>query len=325
MKNLFPILTFLFCIVGCKQEISIPVDYNITLDNSNTYTAGDPVRFNLGNAIVDNVIFYSGETGYQYRFKDRFNVPMEQVKTAKIKIDYQARYGVANALDVYVSKTFNGISGEDAIADRALATALSNEAKGNNDRSITGWTKLDYKEGASTVWTSQEYDLSAYLDGFCIAFHWNTPTNQQTQRTYWINAEINVELEGAEPSVISLADLDLKTVMVNQEIDDPYMKNAGNGSIRFDNSAATIVCQGIAADAIPYAIDGWIFSTPRQLNKVANDKGCVIKTLQNYMDSYEYVYKNPGYYTATFVGINANYLYTDKSVREISFLITEKP
>ncbi len=51
---------------SCEHQVYFPVDYNITLDKENTYLAGEPVRFNFKGE-VDNVLFYSGETGHQYK------------------------------------------------------------------------------------------------------------------------------------------------------------------------------------------------------------------------------------------------------------------
>lgn len=52
-----------FC--ACQHDIVRNTDFTVTLDSSNTYVAGDPVRFNIEGE-VDNIVFYSGETGLQY-------------------------------------------------------------------------------------------------------------------------------------------------------------------------------------------------------------------------------------------------------------------
>ena len=58
---------------GCQQDDAIDPAYHITMDANNTYVAGEPVKFNIhGN--VDNILFYSGETGSQYVYKDRYEV-----------------------------------------------------------------------------------------------------------------------------------------------------------------------------------------------------------------------------------------------------------
>ena len=132
-------------------------------------------------------------------------------------------------------------------------------------------------------------------------------------------------MQGTEPSEMTLTDLGFKSLMMNEEV-DAYKKNAGNGSIRFDNAvnAGEICYQGCSGNVLTYAIDGWVFTTPRPLNKVANDKGIVIKNLQNYMHEYVYTWDKPGTYKVTFVGRNENYASSSEQVSEYTITILEK-
>ena len=316
MKKIVMIGAVAALAAACTQNVVYEIDYTVSLDKENTYMAGEPVRFNF-DGLVDNIVFYSGEIGHQYKFKDRYEVPMESVKEADMNIEYQARYGEAGALEVWVSNSFEGLNGSDGAADRAAIKAMV-------DGGMEGWTKLDYQEGASTKWTSQNYDLKDYMSGFSIAFHWNPPTNTKTQRTYWINGEITLNLEGMNPSVIDFTSLDLVSVMMNEEIEDPYYKNNGNGTINLNKREADIVMQGVGANALPYAIDGWLISKPIPLNKVSNDQGTVIKNLQNYLHTFEYTWTEPGTYTVTFVGTNSNYAGRSEKVHEFTIIVLPK-
>ena len=316
MKKIVMIGAVAALAAACTQNVVYEIDYTVSLDKENTYMAGEPVRFNF-DGLVDNIVFYSGEIGHQYKFKDRYEVPMESVKAADMNIEYQARYGEAGALEVWVSNSFEGLNGSDGAADRAAIKAMV-------DGGMEGWTKLDYQEGASTKWTSQNYDLKDYMNGFSIAFHWNPPTNTKTQRTYWINGEITLDLEGMNPSVIDFTSLDLVSVMMNGEIEDPYYKNNGNGTINLNKREADIVMQGVGANALPYAIDGWLISKPIPLNKVSNDQGTVIKNLQNYLHTFEYTWTEPGTYTVTFVGTNSNYAGRSEKVHEFTIIVLPK-
>lgn len=305
-------------LLSCEQQIVEDVKCNISLDPSNTYYAGEPVRFVMdGNA--DNVVFYSGETGAQYQYKDRYAVSIDQINSATLAMEYQARYGYAGGLDIYVSNTFEGLKGDDGAADRATVKAMY-------EGGMQGWTKLDYEEGASTKWTSQSYDINTMLDNFCLAIHWHPIRDgKSAQRTYYVNGDITLDMAGSAPSLMSIATLNPVVVMMNEEL-DPYHKNKGNGSVRFDNPKTADICfQGAGAKVLDYALDGWMFTTPSALNKVDNDKGVVVKNLQNYMDSYEYVYDEPGNYSATFVCRNSNYKGESEVVRTVTFSIIEKP
>lgn len=319
MKKILYIIAGVLLLVSCQHDVIYEVDYNVTLDPSNTYYAGEPVKFNF-TGDVDNLLFYSGETGHQYKNRNRFEVPMEEVNAAKLTIQYQARYGYEDGLKVYVSNSFDGLTFDDAAADKAKVKAMV-------ESGMAGWTELDYQEGKSTVWTSQEYDLSPYLSNVCLAFHW-TPVRdgKSAQRTYWVNADITLDMEGTAPSTMSVSDLGPNVIMMNDQIENPYVKNNGNGTIILNKPAtADIVFQGVGATVLDYGLDGWVFTTPSPLNKVANDKGIVVKNLQNYLHEYEYTWTEPGTYTVTFVGRNENYAAASEEVIEYTVTILEKP
>lgn len=316
MKKSIIITASLIALCACQHDIVRVTDFNVTLDKGNTYKAGEPVRFNFEGE-VDNIIFYSGETGSQYKYKDRFTVPATDVLAANLDMEFQARHGVAGALEIWVSKTFEGLNGEDGTADRATIKAMV-------EGGMQGWTKLDYQEGASTKWTEQAFDLSEYVENFCIAFHWCPPQFDQTQRHYWLKGKLSLDLAGTDPTVMDISELGFTTVMMNEEIEDPYKKNAGNGSIRFDDpKSATIIFQGVGGNELSYCLDGWAISKPAPLNRVANDKATAIKTMQNYMTTYEYTWEKPGTYNVTFVGTNSNYLDETSQTHEMTVTIVE--
>lgn len=316
MKKIFLPVILAFIAISCSQEVVYEIDYTVSLDPENTYKAGEPVKFNF-KGDVDNIVFYSGETGHQYQYRNRYEVDAQAVKSAALKLDYQARYGDAGALEVWVSNSFEGLSGTDATADKALIKSIV-------DGGMQGWERLQYDEGASTIWTSQDYPVDNYMSSFSIAFHWCPKDYTKTQRTYWINGELNLSLEGLDPQSVAFSSLDFVSVMMNDEIEDPYIKNNGNGSIVLNKpTTADIIFQGIGANKLPYAIDGWVISKPTALNKVDNDKGQVIKNLQNYLHSFEYTWNEPGTYTVTFAGSNSNYAGSSHKETEITVTIFE--
>ena len=305
-------------LAACSHDdISEPVSFDIKLDHSNTYSAGEPVKF-LVEGNVDNLLFYSGETGSQYKYKDRYNVSAESVKSAKLQLDIKSQYGNPDGLDIYVSNAFDGLSGVDGAADREKIKKLVKD-------NMPGWKKMDFDE-QTNKWTSNFIDVSDCLDNFCMAIHWHPKRDgKSAQRTYLVNGGINLEIEGAADTKLKISDLGLISVMMNEEINDPYKKNAGQGSIIFNAPAtAEIQFKGVAATYLPYALDAWVFCVPSQLNKVPNDKGIVVKNMQNYMKSFQYNYMQPGNYTATIVGTNRNYKGVSSSVKQLSVHIVDK-
>ena len=64
-------------------------------------------------------------------------------------------------------------------------------------------------------------------------------------------------------------------------------------------------------------------STPFKAIPVDPDKGTPIKNVQNYLDTFEHTWKEPGTYTVVFVGTCANYLGSSKQVKTLTVNILE--
>ena len=309
---------------SCSQEIVYPVTYNVLLDGSNTYLAGDPVRFNF-TGDVDNLLFYSGETNHQYVYRDRYSVGVEDIVSANLHIDYQARYGYTDGLSVYVTDSFEGLSG-DFDTDKLMIQNMV-------DGGMAGWTRLEYNEGASTVWTSQDYDISQFASNFVLAFHWNPKLGASAQRHYWLNGNISIDIKGAPSSTMEFTAMDWEAIMLNDEYTQGHYTLSGNPGFNMTKPATAAImingCNGApsmggGAGGVEYAHDGWIFTKAKALTKVSNDSGVVVKNLQNYLESYEYVFDEPGTYRVTFVGINRNVGGQDKVLKEMTINIFPK-
>ena len=319
----------ILAVASCQHDVVYKADYNITLDKDNTYYAGDPVKFNITGE-VDNLVFYSGENGSQYIYKDRYFIEPSEVKNAVMNLDVKGRYGSDfGSLEIWVSGSFEGLSGKDGAADKAKIAALV-------DAGMPSWTKLDYVDDKANDnnYVRLEVPLNDYLDNMSMAFHWCPPTNTRVQRTYHIKGTLEVEVEGMDPLSQRLRELGLVHVMMNDEL-DPYHNsenNAMNGSLYFPQVVSgkpdpeqDIFMQGENPNVLSYALDGWAFTTPQPLSKVANDKGTVIKNLQNYLHTYEYTWTKPGTYKVTFVGRNENYAASSEEIIEYTIIILEKP
>lgn len=320
---------------ACTQnDILYDADYNVTLDAGNTYVAGEPVTFNFsGN--VDNLLFYSGEPGSQYQYRDRYSVPVESLTSAQLELTVTCQYGnVPGGLDIYYSNTFTGLDGSDADADRAAISSMSENMEDAGWKKITVWGGDNPDEPSNSTATTANVTLDIYdsRENFAIAFHWHPSEgaeNNQAQRTYRISGTLNVGTADGLSISSDLSDFVYTTFMTNDTFaENPYFVNTNpvsgnnNGAIRFDDSAYDIVFQGAAADIFDFNLDGWCFSIPQALNSVPNDKGIVIKNMQNYLSSYyTYTYTEPGTYNAVFVGRNSNYIGTSEKIREVTVTI----
>lgn len=308
--------------VSCEEDILRDTDgAYVTLSETNTYRVGEEVRFRLhGNP--DYVYFFSGEVGSQYEYRDRTTISMEDLETCKLVVEYTAVYGLAGALDVYASKTFTGLKGNDSQAD--LATMKSIQATMDpSTKEIPGWDKLPYNEVANTP-TTQEYDITEYADSFCLAFHWNTPAFDQTQRTYRMNLSVKTKFKGYDEVTTPASSLAFTSVSMNSDyISDPYWHDHGNGSVRFLATGYDIIMQGVGANVLPYCLDSWVVSTPRPLNNIAPDTGFSVKAFSDDTAEYGYTYEKPGTYEATFMITNGNYQGSHRKIQHMTINVVE--
>ena len=325
IKRLFPYiaLAVLLPVTGCEQKgMYSDVDFNVTLDASNTYYAGDPVVFNFsGNP--DNLVFYSGEMGADYQYHDRYQVAEEDVESIALDLSVQHRFGNPDpALDIYYTNDFAGLAGNDAQADKALLQEMF-------DGGMQGWTKVIYNDAGAKqdFWEPVTADLTDCISNLCIAFHWHPDADEDGEKvdTYFVNGELTVNVKGMEPARYDIETLmGTTTVMMSDQIEDPYHRENKNGWIRFGLSNAAISFAGGNYKEIGHSCEAWLVSTPRAFNSAEPDTGVAIKNVQNYLPNYSYVYEEPGTYIATFVGTNSNYMGSSEEVRQIQVTILDR-
>lgn len=338
MKKILYTISAVLLTAACTQPIVDKIDYSITLSPENSYTVGEPVVFNIdGN--VENLVFYSGETGRQYQYAHRYEVSQEDISSAFFTLRNNPRDKTQEGLEIYVSKTFEGLKGDDGEADRATLKAMYADG-------MKEWKKFEFVKGDFSTWREQKFDISDMLDGkLTFALHWypkladgTTPNDgSSTQSSYWLDGDISVDIKGIGVSTSTLANMakDLKNskvvattastffkvVNMNEER-EPYMINqSGNGFVNFTKSAGPITLQGVGANILDYGIDSWIVSSPMIFNKVDNDKGEAIKAMDVRMDTYSYTWNEPGTYKVTFVGCNANFAGSSRAVKEFDITI----
>ena len=317
MRKLYILTAALALAVGCAHDVVEEVDFHVTLDPANTYVPGEKVVFNFtGNA--DNIVFYSGEQGSEYQYHNRYSIPAENIESAQLSLDILSQYGKAGALEVWVTDKFDGLWGDNGAEDRKILESLA-----SSDMSAD-WTKLAYTDPGSGGTVSLTQDIASLKDNFCIAFHWNPIYDgKNSQRTYKVNGEIALGVKDMGESKMTLSNLDFTAVMMNPER-DAYITGTKNGTIILDDSVYSLFFKGCGASEFNYALDGWAVSKPRALNKIENDKGLVIKNTQNYMNSYEYVWNEPGTYEVAFVVTNSNYAGAYEYVKKMTVTIIDK-
>lgn len=317
---------------ACEHDnIYKPIDFNVLLSESNTYQVGEPVTFNFeGNA--DYIVFYSGEVGHEYQYRNRTFVDAENILGCEFTIQLNGRSGT-RCMTAYVTNTFEGLNGEDEAADKALIESLIDE---NGD--LRGWEKIELNDPEkNTVWETTQLDVSKYADNFCVALHWNPQSIETTQRNYWVNANVEVEFEGYDPQVIYSPRLNFIPFSMNDEKEgERYIltkENGVNGTMRYTGNTGLNTTEFVLTGSkayspddektLPYAIDAWVISTPTALNLIDPDKGVSIKTITEPLNPYTYTFDKPGTYTVTFVATSGNYEGQSSDIKEFTVTIVE--
>ena len=328
MKKIIFLITGVLLMASCQHDVIYEVDYNVTLDPQNTYFAGEPVKFNIDGE-VDNLLFYSGETGHQYIYKDRYTVAAGDIESVKLEMTYEPQYGLKGGLRVYYTDTFDGLSGNDQAADRQKLSDMSAD--------MFGWVEMPWTEGNSKVEVKHTYDIPLDMyNNLSLAFYWEPVfKDNNAQRTYLVSGNFRLSMKGlSDPIPVSLKNLNFTAVMLNQEYENAYQTDNGKGSILL-NGTMKFTTSGAVADVVFRGFDknhtfgskGWLIGSLPKMDyvNVDPDKGDVIKNLQNYLHSYEYTWEKPGTYKVTFVGRNENYASASQMVKEYTITILPKP
>lgn len=318
MKKIYLMIFAVLLFAGCQQKLVDDLNYRVSLADGNTFVAGQPVTFQI-DGDVDNLLFFSGEDGHQYKYRNRTSIDdMSLVNKASLSLELQGRYGYRawekgdktatvndEQLFIYVlktGKTFAGLTGNDKEADMALLESL--EAEGGLD----DWERIPYtdmKEYEQKYSPALEVDLKEHLDNFVIAFHWVPKNDDNKYRWWWFKGLMNIDIQGFEKTERTLPQFGFTFYMKN--VDNPYAVSnvtGPNGSIILGSAAADIQFRGGKVEN--YTPEVWAFSTPMSLNKVDKDTGVVIKYIQNYLPTYSYTFDKPGTYEVTFVGSNVS-------------------
>ena len=183
---------------SCEHdEIYEPLEFSVQLAPTNTYKTGDPVVFNFsGNA--DYITVWNGDTGHEYRYRDRTSVAFEDIISCKLSFGLAQAYGQTDTdtryCNILVTDQFEGLNGADAEADGALVAAI--------DDQYTGWTELEYENLSNRVSLANvpkvpySYDITKYAENFGFALHFHHGENQNMRSFALNNIQIEVQFNG---------------------------------------------------------------------------------------------------------------------------------
>lgn len=272
MKNIIRYCGLLLVgLVSCMEDEAPSVELNVALDKQ-VYQVGEPVTFKL-NGTPDNIVFYSGEVGHNYAYKERYHSDGDLL----VKFNSWVRYGdIYHNLKFLVSSDFSGIYDKENV-EAATWIDLSDKFRFSvgDDQTPSGEVNLKEYVGA-------EEDAKLF-----VAFRYED--EQKARQNNWIIRSITLDCVSAEGVRSNLA----------------TMPTMGWKVVDFENPAVTwnvastsqILIDGGANQ--PKNVD-WVISQAFDVRKTTPDTGVALKNISTTMDEYKYVYTKPGIYEVVF-------------------------
>lgn len=339
MKKYSILLLALAALTACEHpSIYEPIEFQVLLSPENTYRVGDPVTFEFtGNP--DYILFYSGETGHEYQYRNRTSVDPNDIESCELTLQLNARSGSEACVSAYITNQFGGLNGADETADKALIESLIDE-----QGDLVGWQKLEVVDSKEQQkWQTTIQDITLLADNFSLALRWHPSSTETSQRSYWVSSQVKVRFKGYDTQYLNSKALNYIPFEMSPEAEgvtktgSRYVlttESSVAGTVRYHpnktglNSEEMIMTGSGKYDAnnaktLPYVIDTYLFTTPMALNLIEPDTGVSIKSLNGKLAPYQHTFTEPGTYTVTFVGTTGNYLDTSREVKEFTITIIE--
>ncbi len=299
MRKIIAAIVLSTLLVSCtkRYELAPVEDFSVTAEKS-TYKVGEPIRFVL-NGKPDNIVFWSGEPGRKYEFRERTVV---EGNTIGLNFKSFAQYGPSpvdqSTLKLLISTDFNGkydsanvlaATWEDITGKAILSSGQDQTASGNIDLS----------------------EFAARNKNMALAFRYKTNV---------------VKPEGAQNRWV-IRSFDLKSVNEQkEETAIATMATAGWSSFSFSGPTTkwSVTSAQLLTVTNPLALDDdWVITKQFNPNKTNPDKGETIKNISQNLYEYRRAYTKPGAYKVTFVATNANVKESASAIKEMDITITQ--
>lgn len=287
------ILFFAVLFTSCRKNELNNLSFDVRTASS-TYNVGDTVNF-LFSGNPDYVVFYSGENGSQFQFRDRTSA----IGTPLLSFLTYRQYGNhLNTLQLMISSDFNGTY-DSANIQNASWTDITSRANFSTGKDSTpsGTINLaDFIHGDTPVYLGFRY--------------YDQKDGVNSQRTWTIrNLSVINKLQDSTSTKI----LDMSSgswLGINMLNPAAVWSNS--------NSVFKISGGGSAADTN----EDWLVSQAVKLTRVLPDAGVSIKTLVDpALKSYVYIFRNPGIYTVVFNAKNANYIKSNEVIKSLKITV----
>lgn len=295
MRKILYTMAAAVSLLACAKEKIGVQDFEVQTA-SYTVKAGDSVRFTFsGNP--DNLVFYSGEPGHNYEFRNRASAAND------LQIDFRTlvQYGMIRAnLQLLVSNDFNGMADTNSVK-AATWTDLTDRATFSTGADQTPSGVLSLKE-----FTRPEAEKALIY----VAFRYTDYKKPQGQNR-WVVRTFTANNVSEDGMVTPLA----------------VMSTAGWMKVDFKNPAFvwTITSAQLLMPSAGSTADDnedWVISKGFNPWYILRDKGVVLKNISTEIREYAYVYTEPGTYKVVFEGSAVRYNGERRTTREISLTVT---
>lgn len=290
MKNIIKYCGLLLLgLASCMEDEAPGVGLNVALDKQ-VYQVGEPVTFKL-NGNPDNIVFYSGEIGHNYAYKERYRADGDLL----INFNSWVRFGdIYHNLKFLVSSDFNGIYDKESV-EAATWVDLSDKFRFSVGVDQTPSGEVNLKE-----YVGAEEDAKLF-----VAFRYED--EEKAVQNNWIIRSIALDCvsnEGIRSNLATMPTMGWKVV------------DFENPAVTWNTSSTSQIQINGGANQ-PKNVD-WIISQAFDVKKTAPDRGVALKNVSTTMDEYKYVYTKPGIYEVVFETTSDWYNGSDHAVTKLT-------
>ena len=294
MKNIFGYFGLLFVIlVSCMEDEVPSAVLNVSLDKL-VYQVGEPVVFKL-NGEPDNIVFYSGEAGHNYAFRNRLRADNDLL----VNFNSWVRYGdIYDNIKFLVSSDFSGIYDKENV-EAATWIDLTDKV-----RFSVGTGILKGDQTPSGELSLKEYVGAVEDARLFIAFRYED--EEKVEQNNWIIRSIMLDCispEGIRSNLATMATMGW--IAVDFENPDKI----------WDISSEQIQING--GKNQPRNVD-WVISQGFDIRKIASDTGIALKNVSTTMDKYTHIYTAPGTYEVVFETTSNRYNGEDSALTKVT-------
>lgn len=318
-------LAILLSLASCSRDEVEQVRFSVATEGSvTTVKVDETVRFLFGGT-PDYITFYAGDEGNNYAYRERTKAELSHLE---MSCTVRQQYNDINYLDqellhIYLSTDFTGEYTAEAIHQATWIPISGNEY---------GRLPVPIPSSASAVETSGTTDLSRYIDinqPFYVAVLYQAAGREK------------IPTSNSGGQYISRPRVDVTNFYLHKTTTDGHRISVTNASTEWGfrtliESSATgtnyqLTDNGFLFQPQKATIDAttgrepdeiiWMVSQAVDPCSVEPDRGTPIKSIEGYLSSYNYSYRQAGTYTATFIATNANLWNSEQEMRQITIQV----